>query len=194
MITEDIKNKKWTIKVGLNSNGMSNLRQTIYDSFNNKLDNLRLGVILTQTGIMGADSSEVLVEVSPPVGGSIYYGLATADDVERVINNHLIGGRIIPELVIPADRIDNISVKNNETGSEDLTKIKIDIPQWREAMNLLGIGWFLIVSIIGGLAIGFWLDSIWNTKPLFVLIGLALGMAFSIFGVYRTVASIIKKG
>jgi F0F1-type ATP synthase assembly protein I/(2Fe-2S) ferredoxin len=194
MIAEEVKNKRWTIKVGHNSNGMPDLRQTIYDSFNNKLDKLGLGVALTQSGIMGADSGEVLVEVSAPEDGSTYYGLATDDDVERVINSHIIGGRIIPELVVPTARIDNISLKNNETGSEDLTKIKIDIPQWQEAMNLLGMGWFLIVCIMGGLGIGFWLDNIWNTRPLFLLIGLALGMAASILGVYRTVSAIIKKG
>lgn len=192
MIAEDVKSKRWAIKVGHTSNGKPDLRQTIYDLFNSKLDEMGLGVTLTQTGIMGADSNEVLVEVSPPEGGSTYYGLATASDVERVVENHIIGGRVVPELVIPADRIENIAIKNNRDGSEDLTKIKIDIRQWREAMNLLGIGWFLIVCIIGGLGIGFWLDSIWNTKPLFLLIGLALGMAVSVFGAYHMVSSIIR--
>jgi ATP synthase protein I len=193
MIAEEVKNKRWTIKVGHNSNGMPQLRQTIYDSFDSKLDELGLGVTLTQTGIMGADSGEVLVEISAPEGGSTYYGLATDEDVERVIKSHIIGGRTIPELAIPATRIDNISLKDNETGSEDLTKIKIDIPQWQEAMSLLGIGWFLIICIVGGLGIGFWLDSMWNTRPLFLLLGLVLGMAASILGIYRTVSAILKR-
>ena len=64
MLAEDIKNNKWFIKVGLNSNGMTDMRQTVYESFNAKLRNLGMNVELMQTGLMSADSTVVLVSHS----------------------------------------------------------------------------------------------------------------------------------
>ena len=192
MIAEDIKNNKWFIKVGLNSNGMADMRQTIYESFSSKLSNLGMNVELTQTGLMSADSSVVLVEVSPPDRGSVYYGLSTPDDVEHVINGHLVGGKAVSELVIPADGMNNIKFKQKEAAFPSSVKIKFDVHQWSEAMNLLGLGWFLGLSILGGVLGGIWLDNILETKPLCMLVGLLLGIIVASLGAYRVLSPLFR--
>ena len=192
MLAEDIKNNKWFIKVGLNSNGMTDMRQTVYELFNAKLRNLGMDVELMQTGLMSADSAVVLVEVSPPDGGSIYYGLATPDDVEHVINGHLVSGRAVSELVIPADGMNNIKFRQKESAHSSSGRVKVDVHQWREAMNLLGIGWFLGLSILAGVLGGIWLDNRLETKPLCMLVGLFLGIIVASLGIYRMLSPLFR--
>lgn len=193
MLAEDIRNNKWFIKVGLNSNGMTDMRQTVYESFNAKLRNLGMDVELIQTGLMSADSAVVLVEVSPPDGGGVYYGLATPDDVEHVINGHLVGGKAVSELVIPADGMNNIKIRQKEAAHSSSGNVKVDVHQWREALNLLGLGWFLGLSILAGVLGGIWLDNILGTKPLCILVGLFLGIIVAFFGAYRMLLPIIRE-
>ena len=207
MIAEDVKNNKWFIKVGLNSNGMTDMRQTVYESFNTKLSNLGMNVELIQTGLMSADSAVVLVEVSLPNGGSVYYGLSTPDDVEHVINGHIVGGKAVSELVIPADGMNNIKVRQKGVRQKEVKqkevrqkgaaysssgKIKIDVHQWREAFNLLGLGWFLGLSILAGVLGGLWLDNKLETKPLYILLGLFLGIIVAALGAYQMLSPLFR--
>jgi len=52
------------------------------------------------------------------------------------------------------------------------------------AMRLLGIGWYFAMTIVGGIAGGFLLDTWLQTRPLFTLLGLFLGLALALFGGY----------
>jgi F0F1-type ATP synthase assembly protein I len=52
-------------------------------------------------------------------------------------------------------------------------------------MSLLGIGWFFAFSIIGGIVGGLLLDGWLDTKPLFTLIGLALGLTVAFYGGFK---------
>ena len=45
------------------------------------------------------------------------------------------------------------------------------------AMSLIGIGWFLAASIVGGVVGGVLLDGWLHTKPAFTLLGLFGGLA-----------------
>ena len=56
---------------------------------------------------------------------------------------------------------------------------------WPPAMQLLGIGWYVAICIVGGVLGGLWLDDIAGTGPLLTLIGLGLGLASSGWGGYR---------
>jgi len=67
-----------------------------------------------------------------------------------------------------------------------------DIKRWRGALSLLGIGWYIGLSIIAGVLGGLWLDNTFNTKPLFVIIGLILGLVVAFYGVYLGIAPLIK--
>ncbi len=65
--------------------------------------------------------------------------------------------------------------------------------RWSGAMRLIGVGFFISTSIIGGVMVGLWLDSKFNTEPLLVLVGLLLGLIVSIFGVYEMLLPLLQK-
>jgi len=192
MVTETAE-KKWIVKIGLNSSGDIDMRQEVYRHFVDKLEGLGLDVELRQSGIMSDDACEVLVEVSSPEEGNTFYELSTAADVECVIKKHLIGGRRIPEMAVAVDSIDRICVKDKDEADSRSSSLRIDARQWKEAMDLLGIGIFMAVPIIGGVAIGLWLDNMWNTKPLIMIVGALVGTAIGFLGAYRTISLIINR-
>ena len=65
--------------------------------------------------------------------------------------------------------------------------------RWAGAMRLIGVGFFISTSIIGGVVVGLWLDSKFNTEPLLVLVGLLLGLIVAIFGVYEMLLPLLQK-
>ncbi|MCJ7769758.1 MAG: AtpZ/AtpI family protein [Dehalococcoidales bacterium] len=191
MVTQASAKKKWVIKIGLNSSSDSDTRQRIADYFSQKLRESELEAEIKQIGIIGGNACDVPVEVLAPEGENTYYELASASDVERVVKGHLVGGKRVVGLMAQAESKDKINViENNEVNPAGM---KIDAYQMREAMNLLGIGIFLAVSVMGCMGIGLWLDSMWDTKPLVMLIGLFVGIFIGIFGIYQTIAPMINK-
>ena len=65
--------------------------------------------------------------------------------------------------------------------------------RWAGAMRLIGVGFFISTSIIGGVVVGLWLDSKFNTEPLLVIIGLLLGIAVACYGVYEMLLPLLQK-
>jgi len=65
--------------------------------------------------------------------------------------------------------------------------------RWAGAMRLIGVGFFISTSIIGGVVVGLWLDSKFNTEPLLVLVGLLLGIAVAFYGVYEMLLPLLQK-
>ncbi len=57
--------------------------------------------------------------------------------------------------------------------------------RWQAALRFIGVGWYVGLSILGGVLAGLWLDNRFSTKPLFVIIGLVLGIAVAVYGVYK---------
>ena len=55
------------------------------------------------------------------------------------------------------------------------------------AMRLLGLGWYVAIAIILGIAGGIWLDDRMGTLPLFTLLGVLLGTVAAFYGLYRMV-------
>ncbi len=49
---------------------------------------------------------------------------------------------------------------------------------------MLGVGFFVAASIILGVVGGRWLDSKFNSEPLWLIIGLLLGIVVAFYGVY----------
>jgi ATP synthase protein I len=62
------------------------------------------------------------------------------------------------------------------------------------ALVVLGIGWYIAICIIIGVVAGIWLDGKVNTKPIFSVFGLIVGLATGIYGAYRMLLPFIKKG
>ena len=53
------------------------------------------------------------------------------------------------------------------------------------ALRLTGVGFFIGGSIVLGVVAGLWLDNKMNTKPVFILVGLVLGIVVAAYGVYQ---------
>ena len=58
--------------------------------------------------------------------------------------------------------------------------------------RLLGVGWYVAICIVGGVWGGVWLDEKLGTNPLFLLIGLMLGLVIAGAGVYRMLAALVS--
>ena len=55
------------------------------------------------------------------------------------------------------------------------------------ALGMVGVGFFIAGSIILGVVGGRWLDGRLNSAPLFLIIGLVLGMVVAFYGVYTMI-------
>ena len=60
------------------------------------------GVVVTQTGCMGLCEWEPIVEVTTTGQSKVTYGKLTKDKVERVMREHVVAGKPVAELVLPA--------------------------------------------------------------------------------------------
>ena len=101
----------WLIKVGLASCGVAAGGRKVYDALSNQLQDKGLDVKLKQTGCMGMCYNEVLVEVSSPQKGRTFYGRVTPEKVDRIVNEHLIGGKPVTEWTIPDREINSFLAK-----------------------------------------------------------------------------------
>jgi len=61
------------------------------------------------------------------------------------------------------------------------------------AAQVLGIGWFFAVSIIGGIVGGVLLDGWLDTRPLFTILGLFLGLAVAFYGGFKALMRVIAE-
>ena len=62
----------------------------------------------------------------------------------------------------------------------------------RLVARLLGVGWYVAICIVGGVWGGVLLDEKLGTSPLFLLIGLMLGLVIAGAGVYRLLAALVS--
>jgi F0F1-type ATP synthase assembly protein I len=63
--------------------------------------------------------------------------------------------------------------------------VEVGMSRWAAALRLLGVGFFIGGSILLGVFAGRWLDTKLNSEPLWMLVGLFLGLAIALYGVYR---------
>jgi len=59
--------------------------------------------------------------------------------------------------------------------------------RWVAALRLVGVGFFVGGSILLGVIAGLWLDSKLNSAPIWVIVGLFLGLVIAFYGVYRMI-------
>jgi len=105
------RDESWLIKVGLASCGVAAGGRKVYDALSTQLQDKGLDVKLKQTGCMGMCYNEVLVEVSSPQKGRTFYGRVTPEKVDRIVNEHLIGGKPVTEWTIPDREINSFLAK-----------------------------------------------------------------------------------
>ena len=70
--------------------------------------------------------------------------------------------------------------------------VEAGMRRWQAALNVIGVGWFVGLSILLGVLGGLWLDNKLNTQPLFVLVGLFLGFVIAAYGVYRMLLPLFR--
>ena len=64
--------------------------------------------------------------------------------------------------------------------------------KWTAALRLTGVGFFIGGSIVVGVLVGLWLDNKMNTQPLFVLLGLVIGLILAGAGVYQMLLPLLR--
>lgn len=64
--------------------------------------------------------------------------------------------------------------------------------KWGAALRLIGIGWYIALSILLPLFLGLWLDDKYDTGVLFTLMGLGLGILLAFWGLYRMLLPFIE--
>lgn len=61
--------------------------------------------------------------------------------------------------------------------------------KWLPALRVTGIGFFIATCIVGGTLAGWWLGG---KRPVFIIIGLVLGLFFAVYGSYRMIKPLMK--
>lgn len=70
--------------------------------------------------------------------------------------------------------------------------VEAGMRRWQAALSVIGVGWFVGLSILLGVLGGLWLDGKLDTQPLFVLVGLFLGFVIAAYGVYRMLLPLFR--
>ena len=62
---------------------------------------------------------------------------------------------------------------------------------WEAALRLTGMGWYVVVAVIGGTVGGRALDNWLNISPILTIAGLLLGILVAGFGISRMISPIL---
>ena len=69
--------------------------------------------------------------------------------------------------------------------------VEAGMSRWIAALRLTGVGFFIGGCIVLGVFAGLWLDNTLNTRPVFMLVGLVLGVVVAAYGVYQMLLPLI---
>jgi ATP synthase protein I len=67
--------------------------------------------------------------------------------------------------------------------------VEVGMNRWVPAMRLTGIGFFIGICIAGGAVAGWKLSG---EKPVFLIIGLLVGLVVAVFGVYQMIRPLMN--
>ena len=59
------------------------------------------------------------------------------------------------------------------------------------ALQLMGLGWFVVVAVLAGFLLGRWLDSLTGLSPLFLIVGTILGLLVAFLGTRRMIRNVL---
>ncbi len=74
--------------------------------------------------------------------------------------------------------------------ANDNKKRRDDASLWTSVALLGQVGWTIAIATLVGLGAGLFIDSKLGSAPIATLIGLLLGLAAGIYGVYRIISSL----
>ena len=66
------------------------------------------------------------------------------------------------------------------------------LPRIQPALQLLGIGWYFALSIVGGAVAGLLVDGWLGTKPACTLVGLLFGLGVAVWGGYKLLMRVMS--
>jgi NADH-quinone oxidoreductase subunit F len=98
----------YTIRVGMASCGIAAGSRKVYDAIQAVLSEGAISFELKSTGCVGMCYNEPLVEVIDPEEKSTFYTRVTLEQVERIIREHVIGGRPISDWAVPTEEWQNL--------------------------------------------------------------------------------------
>jgi len=74
-----------------------------------------------------------------------------------------------------------------------LQKQSPDFKFWYALSLAWQLGFLIIVPIVGFMALGIWLDAVVSTPPLFLLIGLVIGIGITAYEVYHSLFPFLNR-
>ena len=104
----DTDGKSIQIIVGMGTCGIAAGAKETLDAFIKLLDEKKLAdnAINRQTGCMGMCANEPTVEVIVPDMPKVIYGNVKADVVQTIVNDHIIGKKLLDNLILDRPSID----------------------------------------------------------------------------------------
>jgi ATP synthase protein I len=66
---------------------------------------------------------------------------------------------------------------------------EVGMNRWIPALRVTGIGFYIGICIVGGTFIGWWLGG---KRPLYMIIGLLVGLILAVYGTYRMIRPLIN--
>ena len=67
-------------------------------------------------------------------------------------------------------------------------------PWWYLAVQFTSIGWYIATAIVAPTLLGVWVDGKVGSEPLFLLIGLLLGVVVAFYGTYKMASGYLSVG
>lgn len=109
----DTDGKIAQVIVGMGTCGIAAGAKVTLDSFLKALDEKKLvnDVLVRQTGCMGLCHSEPTVEVLVPGMPTVIYGKVNGDIAKEIVEKHLIGKKLLDNLIIDRPAADIIGSK-----------------------------------------------------------------------------------
>jgi NADH-quinone oxidoreductase subunit F len=92
------KHKNW-VRVGMSTCGIAAGAKEVYDLFSSEIEKRNIDVAVRKSGCLGACYAEPLVEVYMEGMPTIVYGGVKKETVLRIIEDHILHGKILSDYV-----------------------------------------------------------------------------------------------
>ena len=198
------KELKWRVSVGLEMNEKMQPESLVYETFKFKIASRQLNVELEKIGFYGIEPGESMVVIQLNKRQWVYPHVRP-EQVEQIIEKHLVRGKPIeawvtsrhyniPVLAASGEkgvktpvlaRFSEILKSGSNTGAG--TAGRNERGNDYSGLSLIGVGWYICISVLIGIFGGMWLDNRLNTGHLFLIIGLAFGLISAVYGVAKII-------
>ncbi|SJZ38227.1 (2Fe-2S) ferredoxin domain-containing protein [Selenihalanaerobacter shriftii] len=96
----ELVSEKPQIIIGFGTCGIAAGARKILTAIETEVEERELDVAVSQTGCIGLCEKEPLVDIKLPGEDRVTYGNLSVDDVEKIIAEHVIEGKVVENLAI----------------------------------------------------------------------------------------------